>query len=72
MTPLEHFAALARDGGRERCSSGELRARKIAEALIQHVGGLDAKAVDGLWVFAQLAHTSHREALALLSGKEPS
>ena len=51
---LDHFIDLAFQGRRDGSSGGEKRARRIALALLENLPGLDASAIHGLKLFADL------------------
>lgn len=63
---LEHFVRLARSGARPGASSGEYRARVLAEAIIENAPGLDEEAKEGAAEFlrcASLATAAARDAI---------
>ncbi len=65
-TTLDYFASLARSGKQPNCSSGEHKARVIAAAVLDCVGWLDSKAVDGLVEFVKLAATDYVTARSMV------
>ncbi len=66
---LDHFVKLARRGKRTGASGGEVRACKIAEALLEYASGLDQDAIEGAVLFAMLAHSRPMMAEDVLQGR---
>lgn len=67
---LKHFLELARKGQHKFASGGEVRAAKLAEALLDYAPGLDQEAADGLREFARLAHALPTQARELLEARK--
>jgi hypothetical protein len=63
---LSHFLKLAQRGQRPRASSGEVRAYRIAQVILEHAHGLDGQAMDGLCEFVRVAGVSYPMARKLL------
>lgn len=64
---LEHFLNLARRGKPNTCASGgELRARKLALAILEHGIGLDDEARAGAAEFLRLAPMQPQTARTLI------
>lgn len=67
---LSHFTELARSGALPHASSGEVKAREIAECLLRNLGGLDDEAQDGVSDFIQLLRDGfYSQAAGLLREK---
>lgn len=61
-----HFLDLAEQGKRRGSSGGEKRAKRLADAVVEDVPGLDASAVAGLLEFVRLAASMPSKARDLL------
>lgn len=64
--PLEHFVDLVLAGRREGCSDGERKAAALAAAIVKYARWLDAKAIQGLKEFADLAAQYPAEAARVI------
>lgn len=69
MKPIEHFLDLAKSGGNRMASSGEVRARRLADCVLEHVGGLDDNAFAGLIEFIREARLRPMAARSALGGE---
>lgn len=56
---FEHFIRLARRGKHRGSSGGEKQARRIAEAMLENMGGLDDSAIVGACEFAKLVYGNY-------------
>jgi hypothetical protein len=67
---MEHFLALARRGKpRTGASGGEVRARKLALAILEYAIGLDEQALDGAAEFLRRAPLAPQAARLLVDVK---
>ena len=66
---LEHFIRLAKSGRHRGCSSGEHSARRLALCVIEHAGGLDDTALEGLCEFVRRAAMYPNLAQDLIGGR---
>lgn len=66
---MKHFIDLARAGDTAWCSSGELAARKLADAVLANVGRLDAGAFEAFLEFVSASRHNQRMLDAMLAGE---
>lgn len=67
---VEHFVQLARRGGGHGASSGEVRARALAEAFLEHAWGLDEQAIEGAAEFLRRVPMMPTTAELIIRGTE--
>jgi hypothetical protein len=73
MKGLDHFVRLAKRGKPNTgASSGELRARRLALAILDNLPGLDDRATSGLLAFIELVKQSPEESRTLVDGWDES
>lgn len=66
---FEHFIRLATKGGHPAASSGEKRCRRLAQCVIDNVGGLDGRAIAGFGQFIiKAAFDAPEEARDIVEG----